>query len=73
MSDLTSLPQILQLEPVGEHLYSGKPEGDGEHRNVVFGGQILAQMIMAAHIDRNAEAGGSQGGQVDPRDLRPRR
>ncbi len=24
-------------------------------RNVVFGGQILAQMIMAAHLDRNQE------------------
>jgi acyl-CoA thioesterase II len=47
------LPALLRLAPVGEHLYEGKPEYEGEiARNVVFGGQILAQMIMAAHGDR---------------------
>lgn len=38
---------------MGPHTYEGPPEHSGEHRNVVFGGQILAQMILAAHIDRN--------------------
>jgi acyl-CoA thioesterase len=51
--DITALPPMLQLEQVDEHRYSGKPEHDGERRNVVFGGQILAQMIVAAHLDRN--------------------
>ena len=47
------LPALLRVAPVGEHLYEGKPEYEGEIvRNVVFGGQILAQMIMAAHLDR---------------------
>lgn len=51
------LPAMLDLHPVGDHVYEGKPEHEGEaediRRNVVFGGQILAQMIMAAHLDRN--------------------
>lgn len=53
--DVTSLPPLLQLHQVGDHLYEGKPEHGGAVRNVVFGGQILAQMIMAAHLDRNAD------------------
>lgn len=53
--DITSLPSLLQLRAVGEHLYEGEPEHGGDTRNVVFGGQILAQMIMAAHIDRNQD------------------
>jgi acyl-CoA thioesterase len=44
---------MLDLEPVGEHAYAGRPEHTGEQRNVVFGGQILAQMIMAGHVDRS--------------------
>jgi acyl-CoA thioesterase len=46
---------MLDLEPVGEHAYAGRPEHSGERRNVVFGGQILAQMIMAAHRDRSVD------------------
>ncbi len=55
--DIGTLPPMLQLEAVGEHLYEGKPEHEGSDvaRNVVFGGQILAQMIVAAHLDRNAD------------------
>jgi acyl-CoA thioesterase-2 len=57
--DVTVLPPMLRLSPVGEHFYEGKPEHEGEaediRRNVVFGGQILAQMIMAAHLDRSQE------------------
>ena len=55
MTDLDALPEILRLHPAGEHLYEGEPEHGGDHRNVVFGGQILAQMILAAHLDRNAD------------------
>jgi acyl-CoA thioesterase II len=57
--DRTSLPPILRLVTAGEHLYEGKPEHEGAdediRRNVVFGGQILAQMIMAAHFDRSED------------------
>lgn len=57
--DVTTLPPMLQLAPVGAHLYEGKPEHEGAEeeirRNVVFGGQILAQMIMAAHVDRSED------------------
>ena len=55
MKDVSALPRLLQLHPVGEHLYGGEPEHGGDNRNVVFGGQILAQMIVAAHLDRNED------------------
>jgi acyl-CoA thioesterase II len=54
--DVTKLPPMLQLREVGDHRYEGKPEHEPDAdiaRNVVFGGQILAQMIVAAHVDRN--------------------
>jgi acyl-CoA thioesterase len=51
----TALPPMLELEAVGPHRYAARPEHSGERRNVVFGGQILAQMIMAAHRDRSTE------------------
>ena len=57
--DLAGLPPMLQLDAVDAHVYEGKPEHGGSdkdlRRNVVFGGQILAQMIMAAHLDRNED------------------
>jgi acyl-CoA thioesterase len=53
--DVTPFPAILQLHAVEDHLYEGAPEHGGDHRNVVFGGQILAQMIVAAHLDRNVD------------------
>ena len=53
--DPSALPGMLQLERVDEHRYAGMPEHTGERRNVVFGGQILAQMIMAGHLDRNVD------------------
>src|SRR3954463_5191636 len=55
MASTHELPPLLDLERVGEHRYSGRPEHTGEQRNVVFGGQILAQMIMASHLDRSRE------------------
>jgi acyl-CoA thioesterase II len=54
-SDPSTLPPMLELEQVGAHTYTGRPEHDGDQRNVVFGGQIPAQMIMAAHRDRSVE------------------
>lgn len=53
--DTTPWPPLLQLDQVGDHRYAGRPEHGGERRNVVFGGQILAQMIIAAHLDRNLD------------------
>ena len=53
--DSSALPEMLQLEQVDEHRYAGMPEHTGERRNVVFGGQILAQMIIAGHLDRNVD------------------
>lgn len=54
--DGSELPSLLQLHAVGEHAYEGKPEHEGGvARNVVFGGQILAQGIVAAWLDRNAD------------------
>lgn len=47
---------LLRLEKLDDHRYRGLPEHDGDLRNVVFGGQILAQMIMAAHADRTDPA-----------------
>jgi len=54
--DRDELPSQLQLHQVGEHGWEAEPEphADDIARNVVFGGQILAQMIMAAHRDREA-------------------
>ena len=53
--DSAALPEMLQLEQVDEHRYAGMPEHSGDRRNVVFGGQILAQMIVAGHLDRNVD------------------
>ena len=46
--DPAALPPILRLEPVGTARYRASNEGDPATNNVVFGGQLLAQMIMAA-------------------------
>jgi len=45
MSDATA---ILHLEPVGENRYAVENLGDAAVNPVVFGGQLLAQMITAA-------------------------
>ena len=55
MASPSDLPQLLDLQRVGDHRYAGRPEHTGEQRNVVFGGQILAQMNMASHLDRSLE------------------
>lgn len=40
--------ELLELQARGEGRYVAPHEGDGEARDVVFGGQMLAQMIVAA-------------------------
>lgn len=52
MTDATTLPAELRLEQVGERRFRAPMEEapDEAHRNVVFGGQILAQMIAASHL-----------------------
>jgi acyl-CoA thioesterase-2 len=45
----SNLPSILTLDATGEGIYRvNHPENDPEGRNIVFGGQMMAQMIMAA-------------------------
>jgi len=55
MTSATDLPPLLDLRRVAAHRYAAEPEHAGEERNVVFGGQILAQMIMASHLDRSVD------------------
>jgi acyl-CoA thioesterase II len=50
--DRAGLPGPLRLPVLGEHRYEGPPEHGADHvRDVVFGGQILAQMIVATALD----------------------
>lgn len=51
MTDPASLPPILRLEPLGKARYRVDNEGDPAVNNVVFGGQLSTQMIMAATAD----------------------
>jgi len=50
MIDVATLPEVLRLEPVADNRYQARHqhEGGDVERDVVFGGQILAQMIMAS-------------------------
>jgi acyl-CoA thioesterase II len=53
---MAELPTVLQLEDLGDGRYGAShPTDDPEGRDVVFSGQILAQMIMAS--DRAVESG----------------
>jgi len=59
---MSDLPDMLELDEVGEGQYQVRhPDQDPEGRDVVFGGQLLAQMIMAS--DRAA------GGTKDPKSI----
>jgi acyl-CoA thioesterase II len=50
------LPDLLRLDVVGDHRFRvHHPDSDPEGRDVVFGGQLLAQMIMAS-----SETGGGK-------------
>ncbi len=54
---MSELPDILRLTPVGDRRYQVfQPAESAEGRDVVFSGQLLGQMIMAA----DAAAGGSK-------------
>jgi len=45
------LPDVLRLDEVGEHRFQVRHPGvSPEGRDVVFGGQLLAQMIMASSL-----------------------
>lgn len=49
---MSELPELLQLEPLGDSRYRVRqPAGSQEGLDVVFGGQLIAQMIMAAHAN----------------------
>src|SRR5260370_22493221 len=49
---LAESSDLLKLEPVGPGRYQvPMPAGSQEGLNVVFGGQLMAQMIMAAAAD----------------------
>jgi acyl-CoA thioesterase len=53
---MAELPAVLRLEDLGDGRYAAPhPTDDPEGRDVVFSGQILAQMIMAS--DRAVESG----------------
>ncbi|MEQ8840282.1 MAG: thioesterase family protein [Acidimicrobiales bacterium] len=45
---MSDIPPILRLEPVSENRYAVTNAGDAAENPVVFGGQLLAQMITAA-------------------------
>ncbi|MGO8862639.1 MAG: acyl-CoA thioesterase [Acidimicrobiales bacterium] len=49
-------PPVLRVEPVGPNRWRGpNPEKDPEGRDIVFSGQILAQMIMASNAALESE------------------
>lgn len=51
------IPDMLELDRVGDHRYRVfQPAGSPEGRDVVFGGQLLGQMIMAS----DTECGGAK-------------
>jgi len=52
MSPAMTMPEAFRLERTAEHAYQGPFEpGPPPAHDVVFGGQILAQMIMASALD----------------------
>jgi len=48
MTDLGAAPAALRPDPVGADRYRVTNTGDAHHRDVVFGGQFLAQAIVTA-------------------------
>jgi acyl-CoA thioesterase len=55
---MSDLPAVLRVEELGEGRWSAPhPDTDPEGRDVVFSGQLLAQMILAAH---GADGSGKQ-------------
>ncbi|HMD46756.1 MAG TPA: acyl-CoA thioesterase domain-containing protein [Acidimicrobiales bacterium] len=47
---MTDRPEAFVLEEVGEHRFRAGSIGDADVRDVVFGGQLLAQMILASAL-----------------------
>jgi acyl-CoA thioesterase-2 len=45
--ELADLPDVLRLQPLGDDRYAVPNVGDANRRDVVFGGQLLAQSIVA--------------------------
>ncbi len=80
MHDDAATPAALRLEPIDEHRFAAPNEGNAEIHDVVFGGQLLGQSIIAAarcHPDqhvrsiqtifaRTARVSGATELQVDP-------
>jgi acyl-CoA thioesterase-2 len=57
--DLDQLPEVLRLRPLGDDRYSVVSVGEPETRDVVFGGQVLAQSIVASsahHPDKKVRS-----------------
>src|SRR2546425_546499 len=48
--DTSDLPLPLRSHPVGNDRYAVTNTGDAERRDVVFGGQLLAQAIIATSL-----------------------
>ena len=56
MIDIATLPEVLRLQPLADNRYQTRHEhGDNPERDVVFGGQLLAQMIMASAMASDGE------------------
>src|SRR5262245_49305914 len=54
---MAELPEVLNVRPIGDGRYEAPPPSeDPEGRDVVFSGQIMAQMIMAS----DDQAGGAK-------------
>jgi acyl-CoA thioesterase-2 len=57
--EFTELPDALRLEPLAENRYTVQNIGDPASRDVVFGGQLLAQSIIACasrHPDKKVRS-----------------
>ena len=66
MPDPGRCRRALRPEPISDDRYRVTNTGDAEHRDVVFGGQFLAQAIVTV-----VDAPSGQGRPLDPGDLRP--
>ncbi|HWE71158.1 MAG TPA: acyl-CoA thioesterase domain-containing protein [Acidimicrobiales bacterium] len=45
---MSQLPEAFRLEPAGDHRFLASSIGDPSAHDVVFGGQLLAQMLLAS-------------------------
>lgn len=56
MSDLSVIPAPLRPEPIGDDRYAITNAGNAEQRDVVFGGQFLAQAIVVTSLRHPGKA-----------------